>query len=140
MRRSLVTLAIVLASATANAELLKVTDLYKKSEVLLKESATVKTEAERITKLKDFEKAIESTRETYEKNESDQDSDAYEAISRLYYTLEPIVKLVGEKKIAAKCELTENQVRSADAQGKKEGAPLSKDASVAIEWLKVFCK
>lgn len=140
MRRSLVTLAVLLASVSAHAELLKVTDLYKKSEVLLKESTAAKTEKERIAKFKDLEKAIESTRATYELKESDQDSDAYEAISRFFYTLSPIVKLVDEKKIAAKCDFTENRIKSADAQGKDEGAPLTKDATVALEWLKQFCK
>jgi hypothetical protein len=126
--------------ATAASEILKVEDLHKKSEVLLKESAATKTDAERAAKLLALKKEINTARDAYSKTPETEDSDAHEAVATFYYNLEPVFNLVEEKKFPARCASTKGKIQLADSQGRPEGAPLTKNASIALEWLKVFCK
>jgi hypothetical protein len=142
MRRTLITLVALFISQFAFSanEILKVEDMHKKSEVLLKESATAKTDAERATKLLTLKKEINAARDAYSKTKATEDSDAHEEVATFYYNLEPVFNLVEEKKFPAKCHSTKLRIESADSQGRPEGAPLTKNASITLEWLKVFCK
>jgi TRAP-type uncharacterized transport system substrate-binding protein len=143
MRRTLIilsTLFISSFSTAATTAVLKVADLHKKSEALLQESAKAKTEAERVAKLLELKKEINAARDSYKKNQDVKDISAHEAVAFFYYTLVPVFKIVEEKKIPENCDRTQGKIRSAEARGLPEGAPLSKDASIALEWLKIFCK
>lgn len=142
MRGTLILLLSLLLSqfAVAANEILKVEDLQKKSEVLLKESASTKTEAERATKLQTLKKEINAARDAYSKTPETEDSDAHEEVALFFYTLDPVFKLVEEKKFPAQCASTRGKIESADAQGRPEGSALTKNASIALDWLKIFCK
>lgn len=140
MRRTLTLIVILLFSQFSAAQILKVEDLHKKSEVLLKESASVKTEPERTAKLLELKKSLESTLDGYRAKNLEETSEDHEETALFFYTLEPVFKFVEDKKKTSSCAKTETKVRSADAQGRPEGAPLTKNASIALDWLKVFCK
>jgi hypothetical protein len=142
MRRTLIILLTLFISPFAFSanEILKVEDLHKKSEVLLKESATAKTDAERTTKLLALKKEINAARDAYSKTPITEDSDAHEEVATFYYNLEPVFNLIEEKKFPARCAATKGKITGADAQGRPEGSALTKNASIALEWLKIFCK
>ena len=140
MRGTLTLFVILLFTQISFAETLKIEDLYKKSEVLLKESTAAKTEAERKTKLLDLKKALETTLDTHRAKELEENSPEHEEIALLFYNLEPVFIFAEDKKKTSTCAKTENKIRSADAQGRPDGAPSTKNAAIALDWLKVFCK
>ena len=140
MRGTLTLFVVLLFSQVSWSEILKVEDLHKKSEVLLKESAKAKTDTDRSAKLLDLKKTIDTTLDAYRAKDLEENSEAHEEAALFFYTLEPVFKFVEEKKKPADCGPTEGKIKSADAQGRPEGAPLTKNAAIALDWLKVFCK
>lgn len=140
MRGTLTLFVALLFSQASLAQALKIEDLHKKSEVLLKESAAAKTDAERTTKLLDLKKDLDKTLDIHRAKELEENSPEHEEIALMFYNLEPVFHFVEDKKKASTCAKTENKIRSADAQGRPEGAPPTQNAAIALEWLKVFCK
>ena len=140
MRGTLTLLVIFLFTQISLAETLKIDELYKKSEALLKESTAAKTEVERKTKLTDLKKALETTLDTHRAKELEENSPEHEEIALLFYNLEPVFIFAEDKKKKTTCAKTEHKIRSADAQGRPDSAPPTKNAAIALDWLKVFCK
>lgn len=140
MRGTLTLLVALLFSQASLAQALKIEDLHKKSEVLLKESASAKTDAERTAKLLDLKKDLDKTLDIHRAKELEENSPEHEEIALMFYNLEPVFNFVEDKKKTMSCAKTENKIRSADAQGRPDSAPPTKNAAIALEWLKVFCK
>lgn len=141
MCHKLIISGILLFSLNAMTAPLKVEDLYKKSETLLKVAKESKSEKDQSAQLKTLQHSLEKTREEYQKQNPDQGTPEESKVNLLYYNLLPVFDHVEDtKKAPNKCANTELKIRSADAQGRDEGAPLRKDAQIALDWLKVFCK
>lgn len=140
MRWTLTLVFAILFSKISLAEPLKVEDLHKKSEALLTETTKAKTDSDRATKLLELKKTIDTALDAYRAKNLEETSAAHEEAALFFYTIEPVFDFVQQKKKPAACAPTEGKIRSADAQGRPEGAPLTKNASIALEWLKVFCK
>lgn len=140
MRRTLSLFFAFLFSQTLGAQTLKVEDLHKKSEALLKETVVAKTEADRTAKLLDLKKTLDTTLDAYRAKNLEDTSPEHEEAALFFYNLEPVFKFVEDKKKTTTCASTESKIRSADAQGRPEGSAPTKNAAIALEWLKVFCK
>lgn len=133
MRKSLV-LAFILSvsSLTYAAKLKIVDDFYSESETLLKSKKT--------TAIQDFEKSLKSTMDQYEKQDPAQGGKAEHEVVVLYYTLEPVFKLSHDKKITSEnCAKVRQEVKTSDSMGRPEGSPATKQADLALKWLKSIC-
>ena len=140
MRGTLICMIALFCVSPAWAQLFKVSDLHVKSEALLKEAKATASSEERAKKLGQLKALIESARTEYDKKfPAGGNPDKFE-ISMFFHNLDPVFKQVEGKKDKAACDRTEGKITSADAQGRPEGAPLTKNAAIALEWLQLFCK
>ncbi|MFS4459762.1 hypothetical protein [Bdellovibrio sp. HCB2-146] len=141
MRHKLVFATFLFVSLASSAAPLKVDDFYKKSDTLMKIAKTAKNEKEQTAQLLSLKESLEKTRTEYQNQDPDKGGPDESKVNLLYYNLLPVFDYIEDtKKNPNKCANTELKIRSADAQGRDEGAPLRKDAQIALDWLKIFCK
>lgn len=141
MCHKLITVTLVFMSLSTNAAPLKVEDFYKKSDKLLQAAKDSKIDKDQTAQLISLKDSLEKTRQEYQKQDPTQGGPEESKVNLLYYNLRPVFDHIEDgKKSPNKCANTEIKIRSADAQGRDEGAPLRKDAQIALDWLKVFCK
>lgn len=141
MRHQLILATAFLFAISASASIPKVADCHKKSDELLKKASTQKTEKEKAETLLSLKTFLEKSRDDYEQKFPEGGNKEEYQVSLFYHKLEPVFKLSAlAKKDKDICEETNDRIRANDAQGRGDDVPLTKNASIALDWLKVFCK